>query len=150
MAGEDIKIQEIGVVIRMLFAMGTIAKREQKKRPDIWCTVYIDEIQEFGEKQGHPIIHRLWKRGKGYGIRGVGMSQRPADVSHTVLTQSDDHVIFYMGGYEQPYFQTYKIPIQDHMEHLSTEYIIDDKDMKLNFVIWWGQDEIEEYNKLNI
>ena len=141
LAGMDIQVEDIGTVIRMLFAIGTYAKRKEKGRPEIWCTVYIDEVQEFGEKQGHPIIHRLWKRGKGYGIRAVGISQRPADVSHTILTQSQDHVIFYVGGYEHPYFRNYHIPIEEHISHLEKD---------CNFVIWWNQKEITEYNKLHI
>jgi len=140
LAGEDISIGDIGTTIRMLMAMGVIAKREAGGRPEIWVTVYIDEVQEFGEKQGHPIIHRLWKRGLGYGIRAVGISQRPADVSHTILTQSGDHVIFYIGGYDHPYFKKYNIPIEDHIDHLEEKY---------NFVIWRNQQEIERYNKLS-
>jgi len=150
LAGEDINIAQIGVTIRMLMAMGAIAKREAKGRPEVWATVYIDEIQEFGEKTGHPIIHRLWKRGLGYGIQAVGLSQRPADVSHTVLTQSQDHVIFYVGGYDHPYFKKYQIPIEDHMNHLEQTVMIDGKEVQANFVVWEKQDEIVEYNKLSI
>lgn len=139
LAGQDVSIVDIGVTIRMLFAMGTLAKREAKGRPEIWATVYIDEVQEFGEKQGHPIIHRLWKRGLGYGIRAVGISQRPADVSHTILTQSKDHVIFYIGGYDHPYFSKYQIPIKEHIGHLEQPY---------NFVVW-DTKEITKYNKLS-
>lgn len=141
LAGQDISIGDIGATIRMLFAYGALAKQEEKGRPEIWCTVYIDEVQEYGEKQGHPIIHRLWKRGLGYGIRAVGISQRPADVSHTILTQSLEHVIYYVGGYEHPYFTKYNIPIEEHMEHLEYE--------SYRFVIWDGH-EITRYNKISI
>lgn len=140
LAGQDVGIEDIGYVIRYLFAMGALAKQEAKGRPEIWCTVFIDEIQEFGEKGGHPIIHRLWKRGLGYGIRAVGISQRPADVSHTVLTQSQQHVIFYVGGYDHPYFKGYNIPIEEHIGHLETPF---------NFVIW-DKREITRYSKLSI
>lgn len=140
LAGEDVSIEDIDVTIRMMFAIGTIAKRQAKGRPDVWCTIYIDEVQEYGGKAGHPVIHRLFKRGLGYGIRGIAMSQRPADVSHTILTQSHQHVIFYVGSYDHPYFENYDIPIEEHMTHLETEY---------NFVIW-DKRTITAYNKLNI
>lgn len=141
LAGQDISIEDIGQTVRMLFAYGIFAKREAKGRPEIWATVFIDEVQEYGEKAGHPIIHRLWKRGLGYGIRAVGISQRPADVSHTILTQSFEHVIYYVGGYEHPYFTKYKIPIEEHMDHLEYE--------SYRFVVWDGR-EITRYNKLSI
>ena len=80
------------------------------------------------------------------------MSQRPADVSHTILTQSKDHVIFYIGSYDHPYFKKYKIPIEDYVatEEEAKQGIKKHLDHKYNFVIWWNQREIIPYNKLSI
>lgn len=138
-AGEDVSIEEVSTIISIFFAMGAIAKRQAQGTPENWGTILIDEVQTWGEKAGHPAIHKLWKRGRSYGIRAVGISQRPADVSHTILTQSYEHVIFYVGDYDHPYFKKYNIPIEDHMEHI--EY------QSYRFVIWDGT-TITRYNKV--
>jgi hypothetical protein len=139
LAGEDISIEEVATVINMFFAIGSLAKKQVHGDPDNWGTIFIDEVQTWGDKQGHPVIHKLWKRGRSYGIRAVGLSQRPADVSHTILTQSFEHVIFYVGDYDGPYFTKYGIPIEDHMEHI--EY------KSYRFVIWDGT-KITRYDKV--
>ncbi len=138
-AGEDITIQQLASVINMCFAIGAIAKRQAKGNAPMWCTIIIDEVQTWGEKAGHPVIHKLWKRGWSYGIRAVGISQRPADVSHTILTQSYYHVIFYVGEYDHPYFRKYDIPIEEHMEHIEFK--------SYRFVIWDGH-TITRYDKV--
>ena len=138
-AGDDISINEVETLINMCFAIGAHHKRRAQGQPEIWCTVFIDEVQTWGEKTGHPAIHKLWKRGLGYGIRAVGISQRPADVSHTVLTQSMYHVIFYLGDYDHPYFKKYQIPIEEHMEHIEFK--------SYRFVIWDGT-KMTRYNKV--
>lgn len=139
LAGEDISIEEVATVINMFFAIGSVAKKQIRGDPETWGTIIIDEVQTWGEKQGHPAIHKLWKRGRSYGIRAVGISQRPADVSHTILTQSFEHVIFYIGDYDHPYFKRYNIPIEEHMDHI--EY------KSYRFVIWDGTN-ITRYNKV--
>ena len=138
-AGNDITIQEVGTIINICFAIGSIAKREARGQPEIWCTLIIDEVQTWGQKAGHPAIHKLWKRGWGYGIRAIGISQRPADVSHTILTQSYYHVIFYVGNHDHPYFEDYDIPIEDHIEFIEFR--------SYRFVIWDGHN-ITRYNKV--
>ena len=138
-AGEDITIEEIQTIINMCFGIGGVAKRQAKGNADIWCTIIIDEVQTYGEKAGHPAIHKLFKRGWSYGIRGVAISQRPADVSHTILTQSMYHVIFYVGDYDHPYFKKYGIPIEEHMEHIEFK--------SYRFVIWDGS-TITRYDKV--
>ncbi len=138
-AGEDITIEQVASIINMAFGIGAVAKRQAKGNAPNWCTIIIDEVQTYGEKAGHPAIHRLFKRGWSYGIRGVAISQRPADVSHTILTQSMYHVIFFVGDYDHPYFRKYGIPIEEHMEHIEFR--------SYRFVIWDG-DTITRYDKV--
>lgn len=138
-AGEDITEKEVATIINMMFAIGSIAKKAVHGDPDYWGTLFIDEVQTWGEKGGCQSVHKLWKRGRGYGIRAVGISQRPADVSHTILTQSYYHVIFYIGDYDHPYFKKYGIPIEDHMEHIEFK--------SYRFVIWDGT-TITRYDKV--
>ena len=120
----DITITDINNIIQILFEMG-YKINENKTEPLIWCEIYIDEIQEYQGKMGKaPYITRIWKRGRRYGIIGIAMSQRPADVSHTVLTQSKTHYIFDMGQYEKGYFESYGIPVfePEYMEWLRNDY----------------------------
>jgi len=121
---KDIEITDINQIIQILFEMGKNIN-ENKISPFIWCELYIDEIQEYQAKHGKaPFISRVWKRGRRYGIVGIAISQRPADVSHTVLTQSETHYLFNMGVYEKGYFSAYGIPVfeQEYMDWLQQDY----------------------------
>jgi len=121
---KDITIGDINEIIQILFDMGKNIN-ENKIEPTIWCELFIDEIQEYQAKHGKaPYITRVWKRGRRYGIIGIAISQRPADVSHTVLTQSETHYLFNMGIYEKGYFSAYGIPVfeDEYMEWLQNDY----------------------------
>ena len=84
----------------------------------------------------------------GYGIRAVGISQRPADVSHTILTQSLYHVIFYIGDYDHPYFRKYNIPIEPQLE-VTDEYPEGFLEFRsYRFVIWDGT-TMTRYDKVD-
>lgn len=120
----DIEIRDIEKIIILLFEMGK-KYNENRIEPIIWCELYIDEIQEYeGKRQHNKYIQRVWKRGRRHGIIGVAISQRPADVSHTVLTQSHVHYIFDLSGYEKAYFQAYGIPMfeEDVMEWIRQDF----------------------------
>lgn len=129
----EIEPEDLEQIIDLLFKLGLEINKD-KKQPLIWCELYIDEIQEYEGKRAKTgsRIRKLWKRGRRYGIIGIGISQRPADVSHTVLTQSRTHVIFQLGVYEKGYFEAYGIPAFEEAieEHLAKNYhyiIIHDK-----------------------
>jgi len=117
---KEIETSEIERITKILMTMG----RERKKE-GIFAHIFIDEVQEYSSLHKPNInIDRIWKRGRRYGIIGCAISQRPADVSHTILTQSQFHVIFKLGTYETPYFERYKIPIEEHKEWLKKPYHI--------------------------
>lgn len=116
--------EDVSKIIDLLFEMG-FKYNEKRQTPIIWCELYIDEIQEYQKKhQSNVEIDRVWKRGRRYGILGIAISQRPADVSHTVLTQSDIHYLFFLGDYEKGYFQAYGIPVfsDDVMEWIKQDF----------------------------
>lgn len=139
-ANKDIEAEEIDEIRQVLMNMGLTANRA-KSKPIVIAHLFIDEIQDYSSlHKPHKGIDRLWKRGRRYGVTGIAISQRPADVSHTILTQSAYHVIFKLGTYEIPYFQKYKIPIDEHIEWLKQDY---------HFVVWDGT-EIERFRPIEI
>jgi len=129
----DVSVSDVEEISRIMLKMG---RQIHKKRRFIavFGHLFIDEVHEFSElHRANKTIDRIWKRGRRYGIIGVAMSQRPADVSHTILTQCRYHVIFRLGTYEIPYFARYKIPIEDHEEWLKKDYhfcIFDGEEVK--------------------
>ena len=121
-ANRDITEKDVETVVHILFRLGSKIN-EKRKQPIIWCHIFIDEIHEYSSvHRKNKTIDQLWKRGRRYGIIAVGISQRPSDVSHTILTQSKNHVIFKVSPYEVPYFTHYHIPIDEFEEHIKKDY----------------------------
>jgi hypothetical protein len=55
-------------------------------------------------------LHRVARRGLRWGIHGLWISLRPADVSFDLLTQCQRHVIFNTSNYEGSYFRSHGLP----------------------------------------
>jgi len=109
----------------ILFSVGKIMAGEERR---IWCYLFVDEVHRFGEN-----LNRWFTQGMRYGIVCVAISQRPADTSHTILTQAQDHVIFKCSTYEAPYFQKYRIPYEEFSDWLDKNYhyvVFDGRDVK--------------------
>lgn len=118
----EIASADIERLCNVLFHIGSQINKERREIT-VFSHLFIDEVQEYSSlHRPNANIDRIWKRGRRYGIVGVAISQRPADVSHTILTQCKYHVIFRLGQYEVPYFQRYRIPIEDHEEWLKRKY----------------------------
>lgn len=119
---KDITEKDIEQIRDILFAMGQKIN-EKRREPLIWCHIFIDEVHEYSSVHRKNVkIDSIWKRGRRYGIIGVAISQRPSDVSHTILTQSRTHIIFEVSPYEVPYFSHYRIPIEEHQEWVEQKY----------------------------
>jgi adenosyl cobinamide kinase/adenosyl cobinamide phosphate guanylyltransferase len=113
---EDISKEDIEQLVRMLFQIGKTINAK-KQEPKIWCHIFIDEIQEYSAKMKRSaVIDRIFKRGRRYGIVGIAISQRPAEISHTVLVNCHSHVIFMVSEYETSYFRDYGIPVYEDSE----------------------------------
>jgi len=129
---------ELHELIRVLFRLGYQINKSTDE-PTIWCHIFIDETHEYSSQlQKDPIVDRLWKRGRRYGIVAISISQRPAEVSHTILANCPTHVIFKTGQYELPYYQRYHIPIftdKDAQEWITRKY---------HFIVFYDG-EIEKY-----
>lgn len=105
-------IEEIERLRKLLFTLGKLVEKE---RP--WCLVVFDEAHNFGDALD------LWfTQGRRWGVKCIAISQRPALTSHTILTQCDVHVIFKVSPYETPYFERYRIPIDEIEPHINKRY----------------------------
>jgi DNA segregation ATPase FtsK/SpoIIIE-like protein len=122
---EDKALEQLHQLITILFRLGYQINKNADT-PKVWCHLFIDEIHEFSSQLlKDKIVDRVWKRGRRYGIVGIAISQRPAEVSHSILANCPTHVIFKTGQYELPYYQRYHIPIfkdEDAQRHLQKKY----------------------------
>ena len=146
---KDIATSELESLINTLFDMGRQINREVKDTPKPFCYLFIDEYQTYSsKKKQNPNIDKVWTMGRRWGILGVAISQRPAEVSHTVLTQSPQHIIFFLGKYEKGYFDNYDIPIFKNDEY--ADWISrgwgrgEDKRNRYYFLVY-DQVELEKY-----
>jgi len=97
-----------------LFEVGNIIQKR-------WCTIFIDEADIYAPKSGGD-IDNFFKRGRKRGIQAVAITQRPASLSHSVITQCDLQVVFAFNPYEMLYFDHYKIPVKDHSDWIEKRY----------------------------
>lgn len=104
-------------VMNLWYTLRELGKEMTAKGPRVWCHLFVDECHQYGNK-----LDELWRQSRRFGITLIGISQRPASTSHTILTQSPDHVLFKCGAYELPYFQKYDIPIEEHRGWLAKDW----------------------------
>lgn len=72
---------------------------------DLWLVV--DEAQTYAPKGTPSPLTWIALRGRIHGVKGIWITQRPAGLSHALLTQARYHGIFYMGAFEDPYLSRY-------------------------------------------
>lgn len=149
---EEVALEELILLIDTLFSMGRAINKNAVETPSPFVHLFIDEAHEYSPKQSpNPKIDRVFKRGLRWGIVGVAISQRPAEVSHGILANCDNHVIFRCGDYEMPYFQRYKIPISkgkgESDEGASASYLW--LKQKYHFVVY-SEGEIEMYPPIEV
>lgn len=79
----------------------------------------VDEAQVFAPEGGadSPLTW-IALRGRRWGVQGLFVSQRPAEVDKSVVTQCARHVVF-QTAFEGPYFQRYGLPADDIRSRLS-------------------------------
>jgi hypothetical protein len=105
---EEIRNKEVETLIKKLFTAGFT---EDNK-------VYfaLDEVHLYTGKEVLNELKRVATGGLRHGINGIWISQRPALIDNTLMTQSQGMIIFrtYM---EEQYFDRYRIPYEK-MEQL--------------------------------
>ena len=100
----NIQGQEISFLIEQLFENGNFGK-------DKFIYFVVDEVHLF-IKESLMEICRIATGGIRYGIHGIFLSQRPANISNTLMTQSCEMLIFFC-NMESQYFKNYAIPIEE-------------------------------------
>lgn len=101
---DDLEIQkeQLSAIIKALYDGSTV-----------WNIIFVvDEVHLFcDDRQSKRQLIRLATTGRRFGIAGVFISQRPAEIHNTLMTQSRKFVIF-QTNMETEYFKRYKMPYQ--------------------------------------
>lgn len=87
-----------------------------------WLNFILDEAQTYAWKGSREDVDVFARRGRRYGIRSWFLTQRPQNISSTIINNVQNQVIFRTGPYETPYFKSYKIPIEEEMPWLMKPY----------------------------
>jgi DNA helicase HerA-like ATPase len=87
-----------------------------------WLNFILDEAQSYAWKGSREDVDVFATRGRRYGIRSWFLTQRPQNVSSTIINNVQSQIIFRTGPYETPYFKGYKIPIEEHLGWLKKKY----------------------------
>ena len=115
------KIQ-LSMVASVILKIGRAIHR-RRKTPLYWCHIFIDEYHRFSNKRApSETIDLLLTEGLGLGIIVTVISQRPAMVSHTTLSECEEQYYFYFDTYDQPYFKKYKLDLESSQEWLERPY----------------------------
>lgn len=118
---EDVKIalEQLKELREGLFKM---AAEIDIKTGSWWVNMILDEVQSYAWKGSRQDIDVFATRGRRYGIRTFFITQRPQNVSSTIINNIQNQVIFQTGLYESMYFQNYRIPIEEHKKWLMEPY----------------------------
>jgi len=109
---KEIAMKDLENLVDLLFKMGKEINKDAIDTPKPFVYLFIDEYHRYSSKtKENPNIDKVWTMGRRWGVLGIAISQRPAHISHEVLTQSPQHIIFFLGKYEKGYFDRYDIPI---------------------------------------
>lgn len=119
----DTAQEEVEVIREQLFEIGSVMKAQANVMElPFWVTVFLDEAQLYAPLHTHRDAENYWTRGRGYGIRGVAISRQPQELSKEIVNNVEYELIFQTGHYAEPYFKTFKIPIEEHREWLRKEH----------------------------
>lgn len=83
-----------------------------------WLNFILDEAQTYAWKGSREDVEVFATRGRRYGIRSWFLTQRPQNVSSTIVNNVQSQIIFRTGPYETPYFKSYRIPIEEEQDWL--------------------------------
>ena len=115
--------EEVQTLREEIFEIGeAIKEKAQVLELPMWITVFIDEAQVYAPLQTHKDGEIFWTQGRGFGIRGVAISRQPQELSKDIVNNCEFELIFKLGDYAMPYFQRFKIPIEEHMDWTDREH----------------------------
>jgi hypothetical protein len=101
--------QELIFLVSQLFENGLFTKEN-------YIYMVIDEVHLF-KKKALESVCRIATGGLRFGIHGIFLSQRPANIDNTLMTQSTEMLIFFC-SMESQYFKNYCIPIEDILQKI--------------------------------
>jgi predicted YcjX-like family ATPase len=91
----------------------------------------IDEVHLF-RNEGKKALIRLATTGLGRGYKCIFISQRPAMIDNTLLTQSTKHILFAIGLNDASYLKSNGFPSEEIMNRTGQEkYIFVEFDQKI-------------------
>ena len=109
--------EEVQVLREQIFEIGeAIKEKAQVLELPMWITVFLDEAQVYAPLMTHKDGEIFWNQGRGFGIRGVAITRQPQELSKDIVNNCEFELIFQLGHYAYPYFQRFKIPIEQHQD----------------------------------
>jgi DNA helicase HerA-like ATPase len=107
------KQSELSYLIEYLFQAGF--------RQDNNIFLAVDEAHLYNDKEVASQLRRVATGGIRFGLSGVWISQRPALVDNTLMTQSTNMLIFEC-AMEGQYFRRYNVPYDEQIQPILTKY----------------------------
>ncbi len=83
--------------------------------------IAVDEVHLYS-KNGIKALEQIATVGRHKGIYLVAISQRPANISNTIMTQSEKFVVYSLSGMETDYLKRYNIPAESILEKTTEQY----------------------------
>jgi DNA helicase HerA-like ATPase len=71
-----------------------------------------------GHRDAKDAIDEIFTTGRKWGLWGVALSVRPAIVSNTIISMSEQKFLFYLDEQEMNYFKTYRLPYDDIVQRI--------------------------------
>jgi DNA helicase HerA-like ATPase len=105
--------EELTTIIKLLYNFAGVAK--------IDLYLVIDEIHLF-EKRALKSAEEVATTGIRWGIHLIAISQRPAKVSNTILTQATSFLFFKLSIMERQYLESYRIPFDEVYNKIKKPY----------------------------
>lgn len=96
--------KQLKALINILFKAGEQAKLN--------IYIVVDECHLADRKIALPGVIEIATTGLSYGLKGIYISQRPALIDNTLMTQSMQF-IFFKTSMEKKYFDSYELPFDD-------------------------------------
>lgn len=109
--------------VSKLFAVGEALAPPEVNRANPWCNVFVDEAHLLAPNGTFTALDRIATQGLRFGVVLVTITQRPQNVSKTILSQSPHVVLFKITQADREYLEAKLFPItDDEMAHLQRKY----------------------------
>lgn len=114
----EVRQLELAKIVKILMTLGKYYPPRK-----IWCNLFVDEAHEIAPLHDNKNpLNLVFTKGYRYGISGHAITQRPAALNQTILTQAENHFFFNVNLYETPYFDRFKLPFQEIEGHIRKKY----------------------------